>query len=355
MSRAVRIIIDAIVAAIVLVCMVSFIIDGVVLSQTYARTPERSPSLLATYEDYADSYPRTNESFTLDGYTLRGHVYGAENTRGLIIFRHGIFSHHEEYLPLITAMVDKGWKVFAYDAIGCGESDGDSVLGMSQSPIDVEAAVRYAQESGMADDMKIALWGHSWGGYGVAAALARVDGVDACVTMSGFDSPMKILTNTAEQNFGILGSMQRPFLWLHTYLEFHDDADLSAADAIINSGVPTLIIHGTGDVTVPYDGVSIQSAIVERTQDVDNAPVSIIIKDTPGRDGHNDYFYSPASQAYLNENYEQLNEMLDEKGDDATSPEVVALLENFDTLRANTADPDLINEIDSFLSAELGT
>ena len=344
-----------IIVAAVVACIAAFALDRYTLSATYARYPDQEVSLLPTYELFEKDYPRTDVEFQLDGYTLRGHVYGQDNTRGLIIFRHGIFSKHSDYLALITAMVDKGWRIFAYDAIGCGESDGDSVLGMSQSPLDVAAAVQFARESGLADGTPLALWGHSWGGYGVAAALAACPDVDACVTMSGFDTPMKVLDYSATSTFGAIGKIQYPFLWLNSYLDFGENTDVSASEAIATAGVPTLIIHGLGDTTVPYENVSIADAIAKRPQEPGEAEIDISTIDTPGRNGHNNYFYSPESQAYLDECSSALQEMLDENGDDVTAPEVQNYLAEVDLVRANTADPALIDEIDDFLAASLNS
>lgn len=340
----------AIVLLLLMLGTVSFCADRAVLDQTYARVPQANPNLLATYDDYADRYQREPASFELDGYTLRGYVYGPQNTRGLIVFRHGIFSQHQDYLPMVIAMVDKGWKVFAYDAIGCGESDGDSVIGFAQSPLDVAAAVEYARESGMAGNMKVALWGHSWGGYGVAGALDLVD-VDACVTMSGFDEPMKIIEAGARQTLGPFAFTQTPTLWLNNFLTFGQDANRKASQAILDSGTPTLIIHGIDDQTVPYDDAS----ILANTLDNGNLPANVSTKtyDKPGRSGHNDYFYSVESQEYLKDCSKQLQQLLDENGDDPDDPAVIAFMQDFDKLKANTADPELIDEIDAFLSIHL--
>lgn len=339
------------VATLVVVSACAFTLDRYALSSLYARVPDQRISLLPHYELFEKDYPRTDVEFQLDGYTLRGHVYGAENTRGLIIFRHGIFSKHADYLPLITAMVDKGWRIFAYDAIGCGESDGDSTLGMSQSPLDVAAAVAFARENGMAEGMPLVLWGHSWGGYGVAAALAKAPDVDACVTMSGYDTPMKILDYSVTGSFGPLGKIQYPFLWLNTVIDFGENANLSASDAIMSSGVPTLVIHGSGDATVAYSGVSILDALEKRSENLSEMGIKLTTLSEPGRDGHNSYFYSPESQAYLDECADALQGMLDENEDDTGAPEVQSYLADVDLKRANTADPALIDEIDSFLTA----
>ncbi len=345
-----RIIVIVVVAAVV-ASACAFAFDRYVLSTTYARVPDQNVSLLPRYELYEKDYPRSDVEFQLDGRTLKGHVYGADNKRGLIIFRHGIFSKHTDYLPLIMGMLDKGWRVFAYDAIGCGESDGDSTLGMSQSPLDVAAAVAFARETGMADGMPLALWGHSWGGYGVAAALALAPDVDACVTMSGYDTPMKILDYSSTSSFGPIGKVQYPFLWLNTVIDFGGNANLSASDAIMSSGIPTLVIHGSGDTTVPYEGVSILDALQKRSDNLSEKNIKLVTLSDPGRDGHNSYFYSPESQAYLNECAAALQGMLDENGDDTSEPKVQEYLASVDLKRANTADPALIDEIDSFLAA----
>lgn len=344
-----------VVAVLVVVLSVgAFAFDRYALTSTYARVPDREVSLLPTYDLFEKDYPRTDVQFDFNGYTLRGHVYGADNTRGLIVFRHGIFSQHSDYLPLITAMVDKGWRVFAYDAIGCGKSDGDSTLGMSQSPLDVKAAVDYARQSGLADGLPLALWGHSWGGYGVAAALKECPDVDACVTMSGYDTPMKILDYSATSSFGVLGKVQWPFLWLNTVIDFGDNADVSASDAVVSSGVPTLVIHGTGDMTVPYKGVSILDALQSRQGSASDSTIELVSLDESGRDGHNSYFYSHESQAYLNECADAIQTMLDENDDDTSAPEVTEYIEGVDLKKANTADPELIETIDAFLAAQLG-
>ena len=349
----------AVAVTVVALCVIAFAFDRAALSSTYARVPDRAVSLLPKYDMYEKDYPRTDVQFELDGQTLRGHVYGADNERGLIVFRHGIFSQHSDYLPFITSMVDKGWRVFAYDAIGCGESDGDSVFGMSQSPVDVVAAIDYARESGMADGMPLVLWGHSWGGYGVAAALYERPDVDACVTMSGFDTPMKILDYSASSSFGPLGKVQWPFLWLNTVIDFGPKADRSASAAVAASGVPTLVVHGVGDKTVPFEGVSVLGALQDEanqsgsqvSQAVSNGVIQFAVMDGEGRDGHNDYFYSPESQAYLNKCASDLQSMLDENDEDASDPAVQEYLRGVDMAKANTADPALVDRIDAFLSS----
>ena len=79
--------------------------------------------------------------------------------------------------------------------------------------------------------------------------------------------------------------------------------------------------------------------------------MSVTLLSEEGRNGHNDYFYSPESQAYLNGCASDLQEMLDENGDDASDPAVQGYLRNVDMKKANMADPELIDEVDAFLSS----
>lgn len=352
MPRTAKIIIVAVVVVAGVFCVGSYALDRSLLNQTYARYVSTGPSLTLTDEDIAADYPYEDVSFTMNGKTLRGHVYGAQNKEGLIVFRHGIFSHHQEYLAIITAMVDRGWKVFAYDAIGCGESDGDSVIGFAQAPLDVRAAVRFALDEGMAQDMPVVLFGHSWGGYGVAGALDFPDvreAVSACVAMSGFDTPIKIIMESATNRMGAVALTQQPVLELIGHMDFGNDADRSASRAISECGLPVLVIHGTGDEVIAYDG----SSIIAQRDAIGNPQVSYITKSETGRNGHNTYFYSPEAQEYLAKCGEELAELKAEYGDDIPEDVLGEFMASIDKTRANTADPVLIDEVDSFFREAL--
>ena len=351
MPKAAKVAVVIVVALAGAFCIGSYALDRHMLAQTYARTNEQLP-LMLTDEDVASDYPMSDVEFPLDGQTVRGHVYGAGNARGLVVFRHGIFSHHQDYLALITALVDRGWKVFAYDALGCGESDGDTVGGFAQAPLDVRAAVKFADESGMADGLPIMLFGHSWGAYGVAGALDFPDvreRVSACVAMSGFDTPTKIIVESAGKIAGPFAVTQTPVIDFIGWQDFGSDAGRSAVRAIDGSGLPVLVIHGSADAVVACDGAS----IVAQRDSISNPLVKYVIKDEPGRDGHNTYFYSPESTAYLAECRERLSEIEGSSDDPTRQNELDAFMASVDKRRANTADPVLMDEVDSFFASSL--
>ena len=329
-------------------CIGSYALDRTLLADTYARHASGRPPLMLTDADIAPDYPFEDVAFEMNGYTLRGHVYGtSKDARGLVIFRHGIFTQHQDYLAYIIALVDKGWKVFAYDAIGCGESDGDSTLGFAQSPLDVHAAVQFARENGMADGLPILLLGHSWGGYGVAGALDFDDGVAGCVTMSGFDTPDDIILESASDQMGAIAQTQRPFIDFIGWLDFGSDGGRSAARAIDNSGLPVLVIHGTGDTVVGFDG----AAIIAKRDTIANPQVQYLVLDEKGRNGHNSYFYSPESQAYMNECAGEYQELLEEHAGKIPPEALDSFMASVDKRRANTADPQIVDTIDAFFAS----
>lgn len=352
MPKAGKIAIAVIAVVAVVFCLGSIALDRYLLNQTYARQPSVRTPLLLTDDDVAKRYPFEKVEFQLEGGTLRGNVYRCENPRALVVFRHGIFSHHQDYLAIITALVDKGYMVFAYDALGCGESDGDSVRGFAQSPLDVRAAVRFARETNMAGGLPLVLLGHSWGAYGVAGALDFADvrdSVSACVAMSGFDTPNEIISESTEKAIGAAAVTQKPFVSLIGAIDFGADANRSASRAVSECGLPVLVIHGTDDQVIAYEGASI---IADRSN-ISNPLVEYIVKDEPNRNGHNSYFYSTESQAYLEECGAQLTALTDGYDGDLPESALANYLETVDKWRANTADPVLIGEIDSFFTANI--
>ena len=332
-------------ALVVVFFAASFVIDKIELDKTFARKHVDYPTLTPT-EEFAGAYDSEPVEFQFQGATLRGYVYKADQPKGFIVFRHGIGSDHSAYLALICAMVERGWTVFAYDAIGSGISDGDNVKGMAQSALDVSAAIEFVRSNGMIGDLPLALWGHSWGGYGVAAAMDIVPDVDACVSMSGYNSPVGVLMEFTERKMGLAGATQFPTMWLNNKLTFGADADRTALDGINKTDAPVLIIHGTDDKVVNYNG----SAIIAQRDHITNEGVQYVDMDEPDRNGHNTYFYTEQASKYLNEKTAELEELKERYPGGLPEKVVASFMEGYDYKRANVANPDLIEAIDTFLT-----
>ena len=171
----------------------------------------------------------TEYAFPSDkGQMLAGYLYSAgEDQQGIVVIAHGFGDGgHNSYMDCANFFAQNGYFAFAYDATGTDKSGGAGVGGVPQGVIDLDRAISFVEESGNFPDLPIALFGHSWGGYGVAAALYKVPWVKACVTMSGFDEPLDVMMEFANRMVGGFAITQVPTMWLNTKLAFGDEADL---------------------------------------------------------------------------------------------------------------------------------
>ena len=115
-------------------------------------------SLTMTYKDMPDPIPRRPVSFFSGANKLQGYVYGEENTKGLIVFSHGILSWHEDYLSGIAELVRRGYTVFAYNNTGSANSEGEDARGLVQGVLDLDAALDYVNSDPSLKDMKRFIW-----------------------------------------------------------------------------------------------------------------------------------------------------------------------------------------------------
>ncbi|MFO7611477.1 MAG: alpha/beta fold hydrolase [Clostridia bacterium] len=249
------------------------------------------------YEDLEAEYPRSLVSFQSGGNRLQGYVYGQNQDQGLVVVAHGIGGGADSYLAQIAYFVDQGWRVFAYDATGSFDSEGKTTKGFPQALLDLGAALAYINSQEEFDSLPILLFGHSWGGYAVANALHYDYEIAGVATVSGANSPMEIIT---EQGRGMMGGfidIQYPYLWLYQRILFGKTASLNAVDAINGSDVPVLIIHGTEDESVAFDG----SSIISKMDLITNPDARAMPISEPGNNGHNNLFRSDAAMAYIDE------------------------------------------------------
>ena len=139
-----------------------------IMTTNFKRKDRRDWDVRAHWEDVCEGRTRARHVFESGDNRLTGYVYGQENNRGLVVFAHGIGSWHQDYMMQLMWLVDHGWRVFAYDATGCGESEGATQVSLSQSLDDLDAALAYTF-SHLAHGLPVLVAGHSWGGYAAAA------------------------------------------------------------------------------------------------------------------------------------------------------------------------------------------
>ena len=347
-----RIALVVVIVVLALLFVGSYFADRAIMNDMFERVPDDPYSTLLVYDDIAEDYDRVPLELQVDGYDVQAYIYGPENNdKGLVVFAHGIWSQHQDYLALIMYLVDNGWKVLAYDNIGCGESEGDSTLSFAQSAVTLNAVLDYVEADAQQPDspfagLPVVLFGHSWGGYAVTAVLNWDHDVKAVVSLSGFTSPFEVMVDGTVAAMGPIGHTQVPTLWLNSRQFCGENASLSAVDGINRAGIPVMVVHGTGDEVIGYD----TSAIIAHRSEITNPNVEYVIVDAEGRNGHASYFYTIESQAYgdsLAEQREALEAEYDGNAPDSALQELAA---TYDKRAANEADPGLMSQVDDFFT-----
>ena len=231
----------------------------------------------ADYDDYDSSkyliyndidsvqYPREALKINSEENVLTGFLYGADNTKGIIVVSPGHRDANDIKLYEIMYFVDAGWMVLGFDYTGCYTSEGKSMVGYVQAPKDLNAVLSYVETEARFDDMPILLFGHSLGAYASTAVLQYNHNVAAVVATSGFDNPKEQWQSSVKRSTGIFGNLLKPYAGMYMDMKFRDEAQLSAIDGINSTNIPVLIVSGTDDEF--YGG---ESKLYERQHKITN-------------------------------------------------------------------------------------
>ena len=327
--------------SIVSMIVVKFTYDG--QFPRYDRQDETITAELL-YKDVELEYPRDLVSFNSGKNRLQGYVYGANQDMGLVVLAHGLGGGADSYLPQITYFIDQGWRVFTYDVAGSYDSEGKTTKGFPQALIDLDAALTYIDTQPEYDNLPIMLFGHSWGGYAVANVLHYKHDISGVASISGVNSPMEIVLEQGQQMMGSFIYSQRPFLWLYQRILFGKIESLNAVDAINQSDIPVLIIHGTKDESVNYNG----SSIISKMDDITNPNVRAISITEAERNGHNSFFRSTEAIKYVNEVNIQYRELYESYEENIPYEVKQEFYSKINRSLAQDLNQDLMDEIQTF-------
>ena len=199
---------------------------------------------------------RREEPFYSFGDRLSGFLYtsGEGESRGLFVIAHGFGNaSHRTYLPLIEALCQRGFWVFAYDAAGVEASEGEGPRGLPRGVMDLESAILHAKGLPETEDLPLYLAGHSWGAYSVGCALSLFPEVQGAVLFAGFNQSEDMLFHFAKKYVGPLAYLGYPFIRAYEESQFPSPyASLSAVEGIKSATCPVLIVGAEGDETVPH-------------------------------------------------------------------------------------------------------
>lgn len=274
---------------IVAFCATSMVATKIIYDSIFVRYDGAPIEIPAQLEQMVKE--REDKDFMSGDNLLNGYLYRCDEATAngnLVVIAPGFHAGADNFLWQIRSFLDYGWSVFVFDATGHCNSQGKSAVGFPQLLSDVEHALKYIENNDRFGYNNIVLFGHSQGGYASSCALAGDFDVSAVVTVSGINSAMDGIIGKAKEFAGPVVYGNYGFLWLYQVMLFGSDiADRNAVDAINESGVPVLVVHGTADTTVPMD----QFSIISHAEEFDTDQVTYFICDEPQQDGHTNLLF----------------------------------------------------------------
>ncbi len=244
-------------------------------------------------EDF-DGLLRDKYTFPSDkGQKLTGYKYyrDSEQAKGLVVIAHGFGGGgHRSYMNIADYFASNGYWVFAYDATGNDESEGNAVGGLPQGIIDLNYALRFVKSEFAG--LPIVLWGHSWGGYSVGSVTKLHPDVKAAVIVSGFNESLDMLETEGRNIVGNVIDFALPILEKHEKKTFGDYASMSILNSLDATEAQVMFVHSEDDEMIPIS-ISFERYF-EKFKDDDR--VSFVrYKDR----GHNYIFCSEARRNYV--------------------------------------------------------
>jgi pimeloyl-ACP methyl ester carboxylesterase len=314
----------------------------------FARLNQAKYSGYLRYSDVT-GYPRSVIKFNSGGNMLTGYIYGEENQKGLVVISHGLGYGAEDYLAQSLYFVDHGWRVFSFDNTGVYQSEGQNQVGLSQSLLDLNAALAYIEKDPALSKLPIMLYGHSWGGYAVAAVLNYDHNIAAVVSIAGFNTPDELMLEDARSEMGFFGYIEYPIMVKYQSWLFGDTAKISAVEGINHTDIPVMIIHGTGDESISYTGAS----IISHRAEITNPNVVYQTISAENHNGHKSMFKSDAALSYanqLNQEYQKIVEQYNGNIPDEVKAQFYAGIDKF---QASQLDINFMDGINNFLESQL--
>ncbi len=334
----------SVVIFILLFSVISIIIIKSMFDDNFSRVDKKEFSKYLQYKDVADSYDRLVVTFYSGENALTGYIYGEENTKGLVVISHGLGGGAEGYMPETLAFIDAGYRVFSFDNTGSIESEGKGTIGLSQSLIDLDAALTYIENNEKLNNLPVLLYGHSWGGYAVAAILNYGHDITASVSVSGYNTPMEMLMEQGKTMMGKFTDIVYPYIWLYQKYLFGSFSNVSAMNSINSTDTPVMIIHGSKDSTILFDGAS----IISKRDRITNSNIVYKICQDENHNGHNNLFMSEDAVRYGNEIDEDYYEIYKRYNGDIPTNVKVELYAGVDKLKVSELDDKYISEVLTF-------
>ncbi|MBQ7133498.1 MAG: alpha/beta hydrolase [Ruminococcus sp.] len=201
--------------------------------------------------EYVDVY-----TTSFDGLKLHGRYYHVKDGAPLNIGFHGYRATAlRDFCVGANESLKRGHNLLLIDQRGQGGSEGHTITMGIKEHRDVLSWVEFANEK-FGSDTKIILYGVSMGAASVvmSTALDLPQNVSGVIADCPYNAPKDILLSVAKQDMGISKKLAYPFIWLAARIFGGFDVNaITCKDAVKNSKIPVLILHGEDDRYVPCE------------------------------------------------------------------------------------------------------
>jgi hypothetical protein len=124
---------------------------------------------------------------------------------------------------------------------------------------------------------------------------------------------------------------------------------MTAVDGINSSDIPVMIIHGSADESVSFDGAS----IIPQRERITNPNVVYKTCSVPNHNGHRDLLWSEAAVQYIDQQNQKFRALLDHYHGHLPDSVKAEFYAGIDRFRTSEVDVDLMNEINRFFESTM--
>jgi dienelactone hydrolase len=340
-----KIIVAICVGLIIVLLVVPFALSVYIYQSNFGVRYETLPWLSWDIEDFEGLNKERYTFASNNGQMLTGYRYfkDTDTTKGVVIIAHGLGGGgHNAYMDVADHLTSNGYVVFAYDATGNDESEGDSVGGMPQGIIDLDHAVRFVKNSTEFEGLPIMLFGHSWGAYSAGSVLSIHPDIKAVVMGAGFNTSIDIIEEEGRRQAGVAIDFVLPYLSLIEKIKFGKYSSYTCIDGFENSNAGVMLIHSADDEMISFeDQFMMFSGIYQNNPRFD----FVRYEDR----GHNNIFSSDDSRQANIEYEEQFWTYINTTGAEATAElKTEYMNENGDMHKLFELDSELMDRMVAF-------
>lgn len=205
------------------------------------------------YKEYENLKVENLEVTSEDGLKLKGYFYKSyEDSNKLVIIHHGYRGSHYISMQYMKMFFDEGFNILLIDMRGHGDSEGTYSSYGYYEVRDLDIWVETMKKK-LGEDIIIGLQGQSMGGATVMLYGGLFeDKVKFVIEDCGYSNAKEVVEYQFRQA-KMPANILYPLVNKRIKKKYKFSlTDISPMEAICNSKVPTLFIHGTGDTRVPF-------------------------------------------------------------------------------------------------------